>query len=147
MKRILKKVISIMLCLSLSICGISVSSNTTKAVDHSKPWLLSANRPAYASSVNGGDVATFATDGRLGTQWGAAANLADQWLDIDLGGKADISKVVINWQNNASFGVAYQILVSNDEINWTKVYETTSGNGGSEKQVLRDDGSVDYTYY
>lgn len=147
MKRILKKVISIMLCLSLSICGISVSSNTTKAVDHSKPWLLSANRPAYASSVNGGDVETFATDGRLGTQWGAAANLADQWLDVDLGGKADISKVVINWQNNASYGVAYQIFVSDDEINWTKVYETTNGNGGTEKQVLRDDGTVDYTYY
>lgn len=76
-----------MLYLSLSICGISVSSNTTKAVDRSKPWLLSEGRPAYASSTNGGDVATFATDGRLGTQWGAAANLADQWLDVDLGGE------------------------------------------------------------
>ena len=30
-------------------------------------------------------MASFATDGRLGTQWGAAANVADQWLDVDLG--------------------------------------------------------------
>ena len=43
--------------------------------------------------------------------------------------------------------MAYQIFVSDDEINWIKVYETTSGNGGTEKQVLRDDGTVDYTYY
>lgn len=147
MKTMMKKTISLILCLSLSICGISVNNNTAKAVDRSKPWLLSANKPAYSSSNNGGDVATFATDGRLSTQWGAAANLADQWLDVDLGGKADISKVVINWQNNASYGVAYQIFVSDDEINWTKVYETTSGNGGTEKHVLRDDGTVDYTYY
>lgn len=147
MKKLLKKIISMMLCLSLSIGGISISGVSAKAVDRSKPWLLSTNRPAYASSVNGGDVATFATDTRLGTQWGAAANLADQWLDVDLGGKADISKVVINWQNNASYGVAYQILVSDDEINWTKVYETTNGTGGTEKKVLRDDGTVDYTYY
>lgn len=41
--------------------------------------------------------------------------------------------------------MAYQIFVSDDEINWIKVYETTSGNGGTEKQVLRDDGTVDYT--
>lgn len=147
MKKVMRKVVSVMLSLSLAIGGISISETVTKAVNRSKPWLLSENRPAYASSANGGDVATFATDGKLATQWGAAANLADQWLDVDLGGKADISKVVINWQNNASYGVAYQILVSDDEINWTKVYETTNGNGGSEQQVLRDDGTVDYTYY
>ena len=127
---------------------VNLQTTDVQAVDRSKPWLLSTNRPAYSSSVNGGDVASFATDGRLGTQWGAAANVADQWLDVDLGGKADISKVVIDWQNNASYGVAYQVLVSDDEVNWTKVYETKNGTGGDEKHVMRNDGSgIDYSYY
>ncbi|MFQ9516084.1 MAG: discoidin domain-containing protein [Eubacterium sp.] len=147
LKTVLKKVVSVVLCGAMCVGNLGIPTTNVKAVDRSKPWLLSANRPAYASSVNGGDVATFATDGKLGTQWGAAANLADQWLDVDLGGKADISKVVIDWQNDVSYGVAYQVFVSDDEINWTKIYETKNGTGGNEKQVLRADGSVDYKYY
>lgn len=146
-KKTLKKVLSVMLSVALCVGSISITPTGVKAADRSKPWLLSTNRPAYSSSVNGGDIATFATDGRLGTQWGAAANMANQWLDVDLGGKADISKVVIDWQNDASYGVAYQVFVSDDEMNWTKVYETTNGNGGSVKEVLREDGTVDYKYY
>lgn len=147
MKRVWKQIMAAVLCMAMAVGGISINPVATKAVDKSKPWLLSANRPAYASSTNGGNIPTFATDTKLGTMWEAVANKADQWLDIDLGGKADISKVAISWQNNASYGVAYQILVSDDEINWTKVYETTKGNGGDEKQVLKSDGTVDYTYY
>ena len=145
--KMLKKSLAIALSLSMAAGSVVVAPKQAKAADRSKPWLLSAGRPAYSSSTNGGDVASFSTDGKLGTQWGAAANKADQWLDIDLGGKADISKVVIDWQNDASYGVAYKVLVSDDEINWTTAYETTSGNGGNVKEVLRSDGSVDYKYY
>ena len=146
--KMLKKTVAIVLSAAMVTGTINLQTTNTQAVDRSKPWLLSTNRPAYSSSVNGGDVASFATDGRLGTQWGAAADVADQWLDVDLGGKADISKVVIDWQNNASYGVAYQVLVSDDEVNWTKVYETKNGTGGDEKHVMRNDGSgIDYSYY
>ena len=143
----LRRCLASVLSLALVVGTISIAPKEVKAVDRSTPWKLSTNRPAYSSSTNGGDIATFATDERLGTQWGAAANKADQWLDIDLGGKADISKVVIDWQNNASYGVSYEVLTSNDEISWKSVYSTTNGTGGQEKQVLRTDGTVDYTYY
>ena len=122
--KMLKKTLAIALSAVMAVGNMSISAVETKAADRNKPWILSTDRPAYSSSVNGGDIASFATDGKLGTQWGAAANKADQWLDVDLGGKADISKVVIDWQNDASYGVAYQILVSDDEVNWTKIYET-----------------------
>ena len=145
--KMLNKTLAITLSAVMAVGNISFTSVQTKAADRSKPWILSTGRPAYSSSVNGGDIASFATDGKLGTQWGAAANKANQWLDVDLGGKADISKIVIDWQNDASYGVAYQILVSNDEINWTKIYETTTGDGGNVKQVLRNDGTEDYKYY
>lgn len=142
-----KRAIATVLSAAMVAGSINLPAIEAKAADTSTNWVLSTNRPAYASSINGGDIASYATDGKLDTQWGAAANRADQWLDIDLGGKADISKVVIDWQNDTSYGVAYQVLVSNDEVNWTKVYETTNGNGGNVKEVLRSDGTVDYKYY
>ncbi|MCR5703429.1 MAG: discoidin domain-containing protein [Eubacterium sp.] len=145
--KMLKSSMAVVLSAAMVMGSLQVQQTEVKAVDRSVPWLLSTDRPAYASSANGGDIASFATDGRLGTQWGAAANKADQWLDVDLGGKADISKVVIDWQNDASYGVAYKVLVSDDEINWTTAYETTTGTGGDVKNVLRSDGSVDYSYY
>ncbi len=146
--KMLKKTVAAVLSVAMVTGTMNLQQTNTYAVDRSKPWLLSTNRPAYSSSVNGGDVASFATDGKYSTQWGAAANKADQWLDVDLGGKADISKVVIDWQNDASFGVAYQVLVSDDEINWKKVYETTTGNGGDKKNVMNKEGTaVDYSYY
>ncbi|CDB14091.1 f5/8 type C domain protein [Eubacterium sp. CAG:192] len=146
--KMLKKTVAAVLSVAMVIGTMNLQQTNTYAVDRSKWWLLSTNRPAYSSSANGGDVASFATDGKYSTQWGAAANKADQWLDVDLGGKADISKVVIDWQNDASYGVAYQVLVSDDEINWKKVYETTTGNDGDKKNAMNKEGTaVDYSYY
>lgn len=140
--KMLKETVAAVLSVAMVIGTMNLQQTNTYAVDRSKWWLLSTNRPAYSSSVNGGDVASFATDGKYSTQWGAAANKADQWLDIDLGGKADISKVVIDWQNDASYGVAYQVLVSDDEINWKKVYETTTGNDGDKKNAMNKEVKV-----
>lgn len=130
---------------ALSMLGGFIPANTV--VGATTPWLLSKGRPAYASSVNGGDVASFATDGKIGTQWGAEPDKADQWIDIDLGSEAEISKVVISWQNNASFGVDYEILVSSNEINWSSIYHQENGRGGEVAYVYKADGSIDYSYY
>ena len=127
--------------------GTSAPAVTYAAVDKSKPWLLSEGRPAYCSSINGGDVASFATDNNEYTQWGAAPNKNDQWLEIDLGSRADISSVVIDRQNTASFGVDYKVMVSDDELNWTTIYETHEGTGGEEIKVNKKDGTYDYSYY
>ncbi|WP_455718473.1 discoidin domain-containing protein [Anaerosporobacter sp.] len=131
--------------LSLSMLCSVIPMNT--AIGATSPWLLSKGRPAYASSINGGDVASFATDGKIGTQWGAQPDKADQWIDVDLGAEADVSKVDISWQNNVSFGVNYEILVSSDEINWSSIYHQKNGTGGAVVNVYKTDGSIDYSYY
>lgn len=129
--KMLKKTVAIVLSAAMVTGTINLQTTNTQAVDRSKPWLLSTNRPAYSSSVNGGDVASFATDGRLGTQWGAAADVADQWLDVDLGGKAySVNKVVLTWEN--AYGQAYDIQVSNDGTKWTTVKEMRDQNGGED---------------
>ncbi|WP_435818703.1 discoidin domain-containing protein [Kitasatospora cineracea] len=94
------------------------------------PTLLSQGRPATASSAeNAGTPASAAVDGDNGTRWSSAA--ADpQWLQVDLGAAATLSQVVLRWETAAA--KSYQIQTSNDGANWTSVYSTSTGAGGTE---------------
>ncbi|MDD7793351.1 discoidin domain-containing protein [Clostridium sp. 'White wine YQ'] len=94
-------------------------------------YLLSLNRPCYASSVNGGDTATRATDGDINTAWGAAWNVDNQWIDIDLGAVATVDRVVLKWQSQNTYATKYQIQVSNDETTWKTIYTQDNGTGGT----------------
>lgn len=93
---------------------------------------LSLNRPAVASSTQASDAkgsynARYALDGNLTTRWSSA--FADpQWITIDLGAPKQITRVVLNWET--AFGKSYTIRVSEDKVNWTTIYGTTTGDGG-----------------
>ncbi|MFE2347150.1 discoidin domain-containing protein [Kitasatospora cineracea] len=104
------------------------------------PTLLSQGRPATASSAeNAGTPASAAVDGDNGTRWSSAA--ADpQWLQVDLGAAATLSQVVLRWETAAA--KSYQIQTSDDGANWTSVYSTTTGAGGTE--TLNVSGSGRY---
>src|SRR6266568_3814558 len=90
--------------------------------------LLSQGRPATASSAeNGGTPAGAAVDGDTGTRWSSA--FADpQWLQVDLGATASITRVVLTWET--AYGEAFRIQVSADASMWTDIYSTTTGTGG-----------------
>ena len=97
---------------------------------HAADALLSQGRPATASSAeNAGTPASAAVDGDTGTRWSSAFS-DPQWLQVDLGASATISRVVINWE--AAYAGAYQIQVSANGSSWTTVYSTTTGAGGTE---------------
>ena len=94
------------------------------------PVLLSQGRPATASSTeNAGTSASAAVDGDSGTRWSSAFS-DPQWLEVDLGSSQSISQVVLQWETAA--GKAYQIQTSPDGTNWTPIYSTTTGAGGTE---------------
>ncbi|MFC1412597.1 discoidin domain-containing protein [Streptacidiphilus sp. N1-12] len=96
---------------------------------HAADTLLSQGKTATASSVEGAGLsAANAVDGDGTTRW-ASAWSDPQWLQVDLGSSYTIDKVVLQWEN---FATAYQIQVSNDGTNWTNVYSTTTGAGGTE---------------
>jgi endo-1,3(4)-beta-glucanase len=107
----------------------SLRSNSINAATTS--YLLSLNRPCYASTVNGGDVPSRATDGDVATQWGAAWNVDNQWIVVDLGATATVDRVVLKWQSVNTYATQYQLQVSDDEINWTHFYSQNNGNGGT----------------
>ena len=87
-------------------------------------------KAATASSLeNAGYPATNAFDGNLNTRWSSAFS-DPQWIYVDLGATYNISEVVLYWE--AAYGKSYQIQVSPDALNWTNIYSTTTGLGGTE---------------
>ncbi|MEU6405841.1 discoidin domain-containing protein [Streptomyces sp. NPDC046985] len=89
---------------------------------------LSQGKTATASTVeNGGTGAALAVDGDTGTRWSSAA--ADsQWLQVDLGATAAVSKVVLNWE--AAYGKDYKVQISANGSDWTDLKSVTGGDGG-----------------
>jgi hypothetical protein len=92
--------------------------------------LLSQGQPTTASSLeNASFPASAATDGNTGTRWSSAFS-DPQWLQVDLGQVDTVSQVVLQWET--AYGKAFQIQVSNDASNWTTIFSTTTGTGGTQ---------------
>lgn len=69
------------------------------------------------------------TDGSTETRW--SSNFADNaWFTVDLGDIYKINGINFNWE--ASYGKQYEILVSEDGINYTSAYKQLNGSGGME---------------
>jgi hypothetical protein len=100
--------------------------------------LLSQGRPATASSTESAATpASAAVDGNTGTRW-ASAFSDPQWIQVDLGAAATIDQVVLTWE--AAYARSFQIQVSADASNWTTVYTTTTGAGGTQTLALNGTG-------
>ncbi len=94
---------------------------------------LALNRPVVASSVEAaGFLAAYAVDGNLGTRW-SSAHTDNEWIYVDLGSTFTISRVLLNWES--AYGKGYNIQTSNDAVNWTTIFTTTSGNGGIDDLI------------
>ncbi|MFB8029388.1 MULTISPECIES: discoidin domain-containing protein [unclassified Streptomyces] len=99
--------------------------------------LLSQGKPATSSSTEGNFSARSAVDGDPGTRWSSA--FADpQWIQIDLGASAGISRVVLNWE--AAYGTAFRIEASSDAERWTVLHQTAAGTGGTQNLTVSGTG-------
>ncbi|MFJ2030912.1 discoidin domain-containing protein [Streptosporangium sp. NPDC087985] len=92
--------------------------------------LLSQGKTATASSTeNAGTGPANAVDGNLSTRW-SSAKTDSEWLQVDLGASADISRVVLNWE--AAYGRGYKVQASQNGTTWTDLKTITDGRGGTE---------------
>ncbi|WP_405915243.1 discoidin domain-containing protein [Streptomyces sp. NBC_00728] len=99
---------------------------------------LSQGKTATSSSdENGGTPAAYAVDGDTATRWSSAAT-DTQWLQVDLGASATITKVVLNWE--AAYGSDYRIQTSPDGSTWTDVKTVTGGDGGTDSLDVSGQG-------
>ncbi|MEO5874048.1 MAG: glycoside hydrolase family 3 C-terminal domain-containing protein, partial [Streptosporangiaceae bacterium] len=98
---------------------------------------ISAFKPVTASSSEGANAPAAALDGRTGTRW-SSQYTDDQWLRVDLGGTATVSKVTLNWES--AFATAYRLEVSDNGTTWTPIHTTTAGHGGVENLNVTGQG-------
>ncbi len=103
---------------------------TTARTASAAPTLLSQGKTATASSLeNATFPASNAVDGNLGTRWSSAFS-DPQWLQVDLGATASVSQVVLYWET--AYAKSFQIQTSPDAVNWTTIFSTTTGTGGTQ---------------
>lgn len=127
---------------SLLALGALLASSLTVALAphaHAADTLLSQGRPATASSQEGGAYpAAAAVDGDLtATRW--AGQWSDrQWLQVDLGRPADLSRAVLTWE--AAYGKDYAIQASDDGTDWRTLKTVTGGDGGTDDLALSGTG-------
>src|ERR1700744_3467725 len=126
-RRYRRHVISVLLAV-LAMAALFTASGAGRA--QAAATLLSQGHPATASSLeNATFPASAAVDGNPGTRWSSAFS-DPQWLQVDLGSTATVSQVVLEWE--AAHATAFQIQTSPDGTNWTTIYSTTTGTGGTQ---------------
>jgi uncharacterized repeat protein (TIGR03806 family) len=118
--------------------AVGTTDSTSFTVNQtSTSGLLSQNQPVTASSNEGGLVGSNAVDGDLTTRWGS--EFADnQWIQIDLGASSTISRIVLEWEG--AYGSSYIVETSNDGTNWSQIYSTTTGDGGTDDLSVSGSG-------
>ncbi|MFD0717284.1 discoidin domain-containing protein [Paenibacillus sp. GCM10027626] len=95
---------------------------------------LALNKPAFASSFESpGITAEMAVDGNAATSWSSAYS-NNQWWKVDLGTAKTFNTVVIKWLS--AYGKDYDIKISDNNTNWTTVYQKRGGIGGNDVLVM-----------
>lgn len=61
-----------------------------------------------------------------------------EWIAVDLGQSLPIEQVVLHWEG--AYGKTYKIQVSDDNQNWTDLYSTSSGDGGTDDLSVSGSG-------
>ena len=124
--------LTVLAALALGLPALSAPAGAADA-------LLSQGRPVTASSVeNGGTPAAAAVDGNPGTRWSSA--FADpQWIQVDLGASATLSRVVLRWET--AYGRAFEIRTATAPGGpWTTVHSTSTGTGGTQTLAVTGTG-------
>ncbi|GAA3507421.1 discoidin domain-containing protein [Streptomyces showdoensis] len=97
--------------------------------------LLSQGRPATASSTEAtGLEPGKAVDGAAATRWASAEGADPQWLRVDLGSPAALSRVRLDWES--AHASAYRVQGSLDGTTWTDLYSTTAGDGATDELTV-----------
>jgi len=94
-------------------------------------WEFSVYKNNFvASSLEAPSVsADKAFDNNDQTRWSSLYS-DPQWIYADLGSTKAIKRISLDWE--AAYGKSYDIQTSNDAVNWTTIYTTTSGDGGTD---------------
>ncbi len=108
--------------------------------------LVSQGKTAWASSVNGGEVASKGNDGTANTRWESLHKTDPGWWAVDLGKEYHISRVEIDWETACA--KEFTIQVSNDrEFNtFTEIAHVKDVPTGKHTDVVPTDLNIKGRY-
>ncbi|MGM1060474.1 DUF1996 domain-containing protein [Saccharothrix sp. Mg75] len=117
--------------------AVYVTSTFAATAPPAQP-LLSQGRQATSSSTEAAAFgAAKAVDGDPGTRWSSAFR-DPQWLQVDLGSTASISKVTLAWER--AHALDYQLQSSSDGLTWTTFDRVANSPGGTESHDVTATG-------
>jgi beta-glucanase (GH16 family) len=100
--------------------------------------LLSQGKPVTVSSTESiAFPAAAAVDGNAGTRWSSAFS-DPQWIQVDLGVSAALTRIVLTWET--AYSRAFTIQTSANGSTWTTVHTTTTGTGGTQNLPVTGTG-------
>lgn len=118
-----KKITAIIVCLMLMMSLVS-----TNAVEADTGATVSTVVPievaAVTASSDDGNIPSNTVDSLLTTRWSAKGD--GQWIKYDLGGSQSIGYIGIAMYKGDERATLFDILVSDDDVNWTEVYRGQS---------------------
>lgn len=91
---------------------------------------LARGRPVQASGTEHGYAPSSAVDHDSSTRWASAEWADGAWLQVDLGERRSVDRVVLNWER--AYAKAYRIEVSDDGSQWRTAWETVNSDGGHD---------------
>nr|WP_196232679.1 discoidin domain-containing protein [Salinispora arenicola] len=101
---------------------------------------LALGRAAGASSTESSAFAAGnVVDGDRTTRWSSAWGSDQEWLAVDLGSIWNLSEVRLTWED--AHAAKYRVELSNDGTNWSTVYSTSSGTGGTVKIQVKSEAA------
>jgi len=95
--------------------------------------LISQGRPTATSSIeDAGFEGAKAVDADVtSTRWASEEGVDPQWIRVDLGAGATVSKVVLKWE--AAYASRYRVEISADGTSWTTLATESAGDGGTDE--------------
>jgi fibronectin type 3 domain-containing protein len=111
--------------------AVGESGNSSQV--YAMPGTLGRTIWVASSSTTGGDQPDNALDGDLSTRWSTGTSQVNgQWFQVDMGTINVFNKLVLNSDNSGNdFPRGYQVLVSNDGVNWTGPVASGAGSYGT----------------
>lgn len=118
----------------------TLGNETVKAMVNVKAFAdvnLALHKNVEATSINGGSIPAFITDGELtGSRWESVHRVDPVDVTVDLGGSYAIDRIVLTWEN--AYASVYDILASTDGTTWHTIKHVTDNVAGTNNITFEE---------
>ena len=92
---------------------------------------ISQSQAVSASGSQTGNPASYAVDKNLNTRWSNKG--LGSWIQVNLGEEKVVCSIGVNWYSGNTRVMSFDVSVSNDGINFVKIFSGDSGKTLSEE--------------